>query len=132
VRLVLPCNISDIRKGMDTLLVNEIQASTKTPPVTVSQSEFTDCVDRYVASLLTKPVAAPQEPAQLQLRAWLAGDRHALEDGRPINFALFDSTILSVEERLPAAGSLARTQLLSAARQLAETLYVNARATVET
>jgi hypothetical protein len=112
---------------------NDEQCNPQAP--SVSHSEFTDCVDRCVASLLAKSVAATSEPAQAQLRAWLADDHHALDDGRPIDFALFDSTILSVEERLPAAGIDARTRLLAAARRLAETVYtdvVSKRAAVET
>ena len=119
---------------MDTA-TNHEQASMQTPSPAVTHSEFTACVDRCVASLLAKSVAATNEPAQAQLRAWLADEHHALDDGRPIDFALFDSTILSVEERLPAAGIDARTRLLGAARQLAETVYTDVgstRAVVET
>lgn|GEM_PF-4905981 len=104
------------------------QANTQHPTSAVTQSEFTDCVDRCVASLLAKP-AAPSESAQAQLRAWLADDQNALDDGRPIDFALFDSAILSVEERLPAAGVDARARLLNAARRLAETVYTEVAST---
>lgn len=122
---------------MDAFPGNEDQASAVAAVATVSQSEFTDCVDRCVVSLMSKtPLAtiAATDSGQAQLRAWLTDDAHALEDGRPIDLALFDSTILSVEERLPASGTLARTRLLSAARELAETLYasINARIALET
>ncbi len=95
----------------------------------VSHAEFTGCVDRCVSAL----VSAPQSMANrlsadetAQLRTWLGEGLHALDDGTPIDFALFDSTILSVEERLPVAGGSARTQLLNAARRLAESLYAPA------
>ena len=94
-------------------------------PTVISQREFTACVDRCVSLLLApagtgNPVA---EPAQAQLRGWLDAGASALEDGTPIDFSLFDATILSVEERVPVGGAAARTQLLRAARQLAETIY---------
>lgn len=114
---------------------SEPKATTGSPPEIVSQSDFVDCVDRCVASLLVKPAAATaQASEQTQLRAWLAGKSQALDDGTPIDFALFDATILSVEERLPAAGSLDRSRLLSAARRLAEDVYagVPTPAAVET
>ena len=63
-----------------------------------------------------------------RLHAWLVTESQALDDGTPIDFALFDATILSVEERVPVAGGPARTQLLSAARRLAEILYARAPA----
>ena len=112
------------------------QPDAPTPQAVVSQREFTACVDRCVSLLLAAtatatPVAAP---AQTQLRDWLGAGVSALEDGTPIDFALFDATILSVEERLPVSGSTARTHLLRAARQLAETIYagVSPRVAVET
>jgi hypothetical protein len=109
--------------------MNDRQANMQRLAHAVTQSDFTDCVDRCVASLLARPATVSNESAQAQLRAWLADDQHALDDGRPIDFALFDSTILSVEERLPASGNDARTRLLNAARRLAETVYTEVAST---
>ncbi|MEP6940924.1 MAG: hypothetical protein ABI846_14250 [Rudaea sp.] len=103
------------------------QAKSRPAQAIISQREFTACVDCCVSLLLAPAatgtqVAAPA-PAQAQLRDWLGAGANALEDGTPIDFALFDSAILSVEERLPVTGSSGRTRLLRAARELAETIY---------
>ncbi|WP_347260321.1 hypothetical protein, partial [Rudaea sp.] len=62
-----------------------------------------------------------------QLRRWLGDDAARLADGSPIDYALFDDAILSVQERVaPAAGAQGLGQLLRAARQVAETIYARA------
>jgi len=101
------------------------QTPTPSAQAVVSQRDFTACVDRCVALLLApaatgNPIA---EPAQAQLRGWLDAGASSLEDGTPIDFSLFDATILSVEDRVPVGGATTRTQLLRAARQLAESIY---------
>jgi hypothetical protein len=106
---------------MDASPNYETTATASAYAVPASQSEFTACVDRCVAGLLAQPPAPA--PAQTQLRHWLADERHALADGTPVDLALFDSAILSVEERLPAENASERIRLLGAARQLAETMY---------
>ena len=106
---------------MDTL---ETQIENPLMHTTVSQSEFTDCVDRCVTTLLSS-AETPKKADQARLCAWLAGESHALDDGTPIDFELFDSTILTVEERVLVTDMQTRTRLLGAARQLAETVYAN-------
>lgn len=89
----------------------------------ISRADFTACIDGCVRQLATEPVTAANDPGQAQLRAWLHGDARALDDGTPIDFALFDSAILSIGERVSATGSHAQTRLLHAARLLAESVY---------
>ncbi|MBW8777553.1 MAG: hypothetical protein JF596_21955, partial [Stenotrophomonas sp.] len=62
--------------------------------------------------------------AQAQLSRWLGDEAITLADGSPIDRALFDDTILSVQERVaPASGALGLARLLRASRQVAETIY---------
>ncbi len=90
----------------------------------VSRADFTACVDGCVHQLATTvATAAANDPAQAQLRAWLHGDARALDDGTPIDFALFDSALLSIGERVPASDALAQKRLVHAARVLAERIY---------
>src|SRR5438445_13113597 len=96
------------------------QAAQPAATQAISRADFTACIDGCVRQLAAEPVTAANDPAQAQLRAWLRSDAHALDDGTPIDFALFDSAILSTGERVSAAGSHAQTQLLHAARLLAE------------
>jgi hypothetical protein len=102
----------------------------------VTRAEFVACVDRCVGVLIrqadacvaTKAPAAgidsiPSESAPAQLRAWLNDSKRTLADGTPIDFALFDATILSIEERLPPSDAYAQNRLLHASRLLAESVY---------
>lgn len=88
-----------------------------------SHADFTACVDGCVRQLAMATATAANEPAQTQLRAWLHGPGHALDDGTPIDFALFDAAILSIGERLPAGDAHTQTRLVHAARVLAERIY---------
>ena len=102
----------------------------------VTRAEFVACVDRCVRALLRQADASvatdasaptiesmPGESAPAQLRAWLNDSRRTLVDGTPIDFALFDATILSIEERLPPSDASAQNRLLRASRLLAESVY---------
>jgi hypothetical protein len=88
----------------------------------VSKADFVGCVDRCVRLLLVAEKTNLRS-AHTQLRSWLHGNAQSLEDGTPIDFALFDATILSIEERLPQTGPHAQARLLHASRLLAETVY---------
>ncbi|MBS0581513.1 MAG: hypothetical protein JSS42_00235 [Proteobacteria bacterium] len=88
-------------------------ASTAAP---ATRSDFTACVDRCVRALIDGSLSAALA-AQTQLRRWLGDDAARLADGSPIDYALFDDAILSVQERVaPAAGAQGLGQLLRAAR----------------
>jgi len=89
----------------------------------LTRADFTACVDGCVHQLATAAAPAANDPAQTQLRAWLHGAGHALDDGTPIDFALFDAALLSIGERLPAGDAHAQTRLVHAARVLAERIY---------
>jgi hypothetical protein len=120
-------------------------------PTTVTRAEFVACVDRCVRVLIRQADAATamqadamhadtmhadtmhadmatvesmsSESAPAQLRAWLNDGKGTLADGTPVDFALFDATILSVEERLPPRDAAAQHRLLHASRLLAESVY---------
>jgi malate synthase len=91
----------------------------------VSKADFVGCVDRCVRLLIAEPFPDKTNirSAHTQLRSWLYGNAQSLEDGTPIDFALFDAAILSIEERLPQTGAHAQARLLHASRLLAETVY---------
>jgi malate synthase len=93
------------------------------PIPTVSRADFTACVDGCVHRLASAAVVAANDPAQARLRAWLHGPASALEDGTPIDFALFDAALLSIGERTPASDAHAQKRLVHAARVLAERIY---------
>ncbi len=92
-------------------------------PRQVSRADFTACIDGCVRELATASVVAANDPAQAQLRTWLHDAGHALDDGTPIDFALFDAAILSIGERVPASDTHTQTRLVHAARVLAERIY---------
>lgn len=99
------------------------QQNALTPPVT--KADFVDCIDRCVRLLVaeSKAALAVLEAAQAQLRSWLHSKTQVLDDGTPIDFALFDATILSIEERLPPGTGRSQAHLLHASRMLAESVY---------
>ena len=92
-----------------------------------TRSDFTACVDRCVRALIDGSQSAALA-AQAQLRRWLGDEAVRLADGSPIDHALFDDAILSVQDRVaPAAGAQGLGQLLRASRQVAETIYARNR-----
>jgi malate synthase len=98
----------------------------------VTRVGFLDLIDRCVrhfAALLSGApaanddpmnAAAPVEGARLQLWRWLHGSDAVLDDGTPIDFALFDAAIQRVGERLPRRGLPGQENVLQAAWLLAE------------
>ncbi len=88
-----------------------------------TRSDFAACIDCCVRALIVaSPTRAP-DTALRRLRGWLDDDAAALADGTPIDFALFDDAILSIGERISQTGAQTQTQLLSASRRLAESIY---------
>ena len=91
----------------------------------ITRASFLDHVDscvRYLAAWLGgAPVAnAAAERARVELWRWLHVDRAALDDGTPIDFALFDAAVQRVGERLPRRGLPGQEKLMQAAWLLAE------------
>jgi len=92
-----------------------------------TRSDFAACVDRCVRALIDGPQSVALV-AQTQLSRWLGDEAITLADGSPIDYALFDDAILSVQERVaPASGTLGLARLLRASRQVAETIYTKHR-----
>ena len=100
---------------------------------TVTRTRFFDHIDacvRHFAALLgssaaasshdATPGAAAAESARVQLWQWLHGGDAVLDDGTPIDFALFDTAIQRVGERLPRRGLPGQENVLQAAWLLAE------------
>jgi hypothetical protein len=90
--------------------------------VLATRAEFTACIDLCVRAFIATP-PAPTATALSQLRLWLKDDAATLSDGTPIDLALFDDTILSIDERISQTGARTQAQLLRALRQLAESVY---------
>lgn len=89
-----------------------------------TRSDFSACVDRCVRTLIaTARPLRPAEGAFAQLQRWLHDDGLTLADGTPVNYALFDETILSVNERIAPTSTRTLAQLLRASRRLAESIY---------
>jgi malate synthase len=99
---------------------------------TITRARFLDHIDscvRHLAALLGGPPAAANhdavgglaaENARVQLWHWLHGGDALLDDGTPIDFALFDTAIQRVAERLPRRGLPGQENVLQAAWLLAE------------
>lgn len=91
----------------------------------VSRARFLDHVDSCVRYLAAWLGGAPvpnidAENARVELWRWLHVDRAALDDGTPIDFALFDAAVQRVGERLPRRGLPGQEKLMQAAWLLAE------------
>lgn len=105
----------------------------------VTRAGFVALVDscvRELAASLAGALPHPQAGAALaldrgraQLWRWLHGGGAFLDDGTPIDFALFDAAVLCVGERLPRRGLPGQEKLLQAACLLAE--LTHARTPVE-
>ena len=100
------------------------QAGGRLADAPATRSDFAACVDRCVRALIAAPRSQIVDGALAQLRRWLCDDAIRLADGTPVDLALFDETILSVDERIAPAGAGTQAQLLRASRQLAESIYV--------
>ena len=95
------------------------------------------CV-RQLAALLSGARDGAENPqhdsalelARVQLWRWLHAGDARLDDGTPINFALFDTAVQRVGERLPRRGMRGQENMLQAACLLAE--LTHARTLVET
>jgi len=104
---------------------------------TISRTGFLDHIDscvRHLAAWLgtavgTAPDCLPgsdfavAERSRVQLWRWLHCGDAALDDGTPIDFALFDAAIQRVGERLPRRGLPGQGNVLRAAWLLAELTY---------
>ena len=104
----------------------------------VSRAEFLLRIDscvRYLAALLAGLESMPAggessaaERGRTQLWRWLHGDNALLDDGTPIDFALFDAAIQRVGERLPRRGLPGQENVLQAACLLAELTHARSLA----
>ena len=109
------------------------------PAGTVTHAGFLNNIDicvRYLAAWLDGlgcvPIhhlmedAATAEISRVQLWQWLhraalpGGGALALDDGTPIDFALFDAAIARVADRLPASGLPGQSRVTEAAQMLAQ------------
>ena len=105
---------------------------------TVTRAEFLLRIDscvRYLAALLAGLESMPAggessaaERGRTQLWRWLHGDNALLDDGTPIDFALFDAAIQRVGERLPRRGLPGQENVLQAACLLAELTHARSLA----
>ncbi|MCE3002183.1 MAG: malate synthase A [Xanthomonadaceae bacterium] len=99
----------------------------------ISRAGFLNNIDvcvRYLAAWLDGlgcvPIhhlmedAATAEISRAQLWQWLQVGGQALDDGTPVDFALFDAAIAGVAERLPTSGLPGQPRIAEATRMLAE------------
>ena len=116
-----------------------IEASSSVPGMgAVTRTEFLVRIDscvRHLAALLAglepMPCAGETPTAErerVQLWHWLHGGNAHLEDGTPIDFALFDDAIQRVGERLPRRGLPGQENILQAACLLAELTHARSLA----
>jgi len=107
-----------------------VDAAGPAPVDTVTRAEFLLRIDscvRYLAALLAGLESMPAdgessaaERGRVQLWHWLHGGNAFLDEGAPIDFALFDAAIQRVGERLPRRGLPGQENVLRAACLLAE------------
>jgi malate synthase len=67
--------------------------------------------------------AATAEISRAQLWQWLHAGNQRLDDGTPIDFALFDALLASVPERLPSHGLPGQARIVDAAQMLGEMIH---------
>jgi malate synthase len=100
---------------------------------TITRAGFLNNIDvcvRYLAAWLDGlgcvPIhhlmedAATAEISRAQLWQWLHVGGQVLDDGTPVDFALFDAAVSGVAERLPKAGLPGQQKIAEAASMLAE------------
>ncbi|MBL8300468.1 MAG: malate synthase A [Rhodanobacteraceae bacterium] len=115
----------DVRVSRDDLIL--------APPGTISRAGFLNNIDvcvRYLAAWLDGlgcvPIhhlmedAATAEISRAQLWHWLHHEGLKLDDGTPLDFALFDGAIQTIAERLPKSGLPGQDRVPQAAWMLAE------------
>jgi malate synthase len=103
------------------------------PAGTITRAGFLNNIDvcvRYLAAWLDGqgcvPIhhlmedAATAEISRVQLWQWLHAADQRLDDGTPIDFALFDAALLRTHERLPANGLPGQVRVAQAASLLSE------------
>lgn len=125
---------ADVKASADELLA--------APSGTITRAGFLNNIDvcvRYLAAWLDGlgcvPIhnlmedAATAEISRAQLWQWLHVGGRVLDDGTPIDFALFDTAIHGVAERLPKHGLPGQQRIAEAAWMLAE--LTHARQLVE-
>ena len=115
-----------------------VDAAGPAPVDTVTRAEFLLRIDscvRYLAALLAGLESMPAggessaaERGRTQLWRWLHSDNALLDDGTPIDFALFDAAIQRVGERLPRRGLPGQENVLQAACLLAELTHARSLA----
>lgn len=110
----------------------ELLGSDDAPDLPMSYTGFLSHVDacvRYLAAWLgglasgndaMTPDSHSAERSRAQLWHWVHMGGAALDDGTPIDLALFDAAIQRVGERLPRRGMPGQEKLLQAAWLLAE------------
>ena len=69
--------------------------------------------------------AATAEIARAQLWQWLHAGTCALDDGTPVDFAVFDTALLHVHERLPSSGMPGQVRVAQAASLLGELTHAD-------
>ncbi|MHB8447022.1 MAG: malate synthase A [Rudaea sp.] len=69
--------------------------------------------------------AATAEIARAQLWQWLHAGTRALDDGTPVDFAMFDVALRRVHERLPASGMPGQARIAQAASLLGELTHAD-------
>lgn len=100
---------------------------------TITRAGFLNNIDvcvRYLAAWLDGlgcvPIhhlmedAATAEISRAQLWQWLHVGGQSLDDGTPVDFALFDAAIAGVAERLPGSGLPGQSRIDEATRMLTE------------
>jgi malate synthase len=114
---------------------DETDASATTPAL-ITRAGFVGLIDscvRHLAAWLGggEPERVPAEAlasaeaSRVQLWHWLHRSGTVLDDGTPIDFALFDSAIQRVGERLPRRGLPGQGNVLQAACLLAELTHAH-------
>ena len=94
--------------------------------VPATRADFLDCVDRCVSALIAPSPGSATSGAVAQLRRWLGDGQTRLADGTQLDYGLFDEAILGVDERMAMTHCLMQRALVSATRQLAESIYAKA------
>jgi malate synthase len=132
----LSMEIQTTQESRHALTIDAAEAAVGAGAVT--RAEFLRGIDacvRHLAALLAGLGPAPAEGesstaerARVQLWQWLHGGNAFLDEGTPIDFALFDAAIQTVGERLPRRGLPGQENVLQAACLLAELTHARSLA----
>ncbi len=120
--------------GQPDLCLAAAQQQRSSATDAVKRATFLDHIDscvRHFAAVLgaAQPEHAESmaaEHSRVQLWCWLHDDNAVLDDGKPIDFFLFDAAIQRVGERLPRRGLPGQENVLQAAWLLAELTHARA------